>query len=97
VAQNPAIAVISPLKLLTNNVFRVLLIFFPEHGLVQGWIELLTNNVHPRDTLLLQHIHKLFVETLITAMESLRFFPLRVELLTGTLKVVHHWKDFSQR
>ena len=75
----------------------MLLIFFPEHRLVEGWIELLTHDFHPRDTLLLQHIHKLFVEALITAMEGLRFFPLRIELLTGPLKVVHHGKNFSER
>jgi hypothetical protein len=97
VSQNPAITVITPLELLTNDVFRMLLIFFPKHCLVESWIELLANNFHPRNTLLLQHINKLFVEALITAMEGLGFFPFRVELLTGALEIVHHRKDFSER
>ena len=55
----------------------------PHGWLATSWIELLANNFHPSDTLLLQHINKLFVEALITAMEGLGFFPVRVELLTG--------------
>ena len=64
---------------------------------MEGGIKFLADHFHAGHTLLLEHIHKLFVEALIAAMERLSLLTFRIQLLPSTLEVVHHRQDFTER
>ena len=96
VAQHTPIAVVAALELLAHHVFDELTAFLPQHSLMQVRVELLANHFHPGHALLLQHLHQLLVQTLVTAVQRLGFLPFRIQLLTGPLEVVNDGEDLRE-
>ena len=95
-AQHTPIAVVAALELLADHVLRKLAAFLPQHGLMQVGIKLLANHFHAGHPLLLQHLHQLLVQTLVTAMQRLGFLTFRIQLLTGPLEVVDDGENLRE-
>jgi hypothetical protein len=88
-AKDLAVQLVTSLELLNHNIFRVLLAGLAHHGFMEVGVEGFTLHPHRCHSQLLENIHKLFIETLITAMERLSLFALGIELLTGPIEIVH--------